>query len=436
MEHIIVEIIKYTMIFLIAIYSYYSFAAYRAKQEKREYRLYSKMTSNILMIHFLGHLALYVQVKNNKIVYLYIIELLFFLVTIKLYQHFYPRLSRILLRNMILMMAIGFVAQLRLSEDKVERQIMFAILGTALCLIVPKIIETAPWLGDYGWVYGIASIVILIVVLFFGITEYGATNWFEIKGHVFQPFEFVKIIYIFCIAAMFSKEIDLFKIVTVSVMAAAHVLILVFQRELGGALIFYITYIVMLYVASGKALFALAGLFAGGFASTIAYKLFNHVRVRVMVWKDPLERINSEGFQVSQSLFAIGTGGWLGMGINKGLPTSIPVVESDFIFSAISEEFGGFFALCIILVYINTFLMMILIAFKQKDKFYRLLSLGFATMFSFQVFLSIGGGIKLIPSTGVTLPLISYGGSSILATIAVFMIIQGIYIRDIESSKR
>ena len=117
------------------------------------------------------------------------------------------------------------------------------------------------------------------------------------------------------------------------------------------------------------------------------------------------------------------------MGLNRGLPTDIPVVDSDFIFSAISEELGGLFAICVVLIYINIFIVFTNISLRQEDTFYRLLAMGFSVMFTFQVFLSIGGVIKFIPSTGVTLPLISYGGSSAFATVLLFMIMQGIYMR-------
>lgn len=115
------------------------------------------------------------------------------------------------------------------------------------------------------------------------------------------------------------------------------------------------------------------------------------------------------------------------MGLFQGLPTTIPVVDSDFIFSAIAEEFGGFFSLCLILLYINCFLILINVSLKTNDRFYSLLSMGFSVLFIFQVFLSVGGVIKFIPSTGVTLPLISSGGSSIVATVIMFMIIQGVH---------
>lgn len=166
----------------------------------------------------------------------------------------------------------------------------------------------------------------------------------------------------------------------------------------------------------------------GSIAAVIAYQLFSHVRVRVVAWKDPLSVIEKEGFQISQSLFAIGTGGWFGMGLYQGMPNKIPVVEQDFVFSAISEEMGGIFALCLIMVCVSCFLMFLNVAMQMKDQFYKLVALGLGTVYGFQVFLTIGGVTKFIPSTGVTLPLVSYGGSSLLSTMIVFAIVQGLYI--------
>lgn len=131
---------------------------------------------------------------------------------------------------------------------------------------------------------------------------------------------------------------------------------------------------------------------------------------------------------MAQSLFAIGTGGFIGMGLGKGLPGSVPVVESDFVFSAISEELGGVFAICLIMVYLSSYIMFVNIAMKMKKQFYKLTAFGLSVVFIFQVFLCVGGVIKFIPSTGVTLPLISYGGSSIVTTIIIFSVIQGMYV--------
>lgn len=116
------------------------------------------------------------------------------------------------------------------------------------------------------------------------------------------------------------------------------------------------------------------------------------------------------------------------MGLGQGLPESVPVVESDFIFSAISEELGVIFSCCLILVYISSYIMFVNIAMKMKKRFYKLTAFGLSVVFIFQVFLCIGGASKFIPSTGVTLPLISYGGSSVMTTIVIFSIIQGMYV--------
>jgi len=202
------------------------------------------------------------------------------------------------------------------------------------------------------------------------------------------------------------------------------------EKDLGGALIFFITFLVMLYVATSQPIYFFSGLIAGCVAAYLSYYKFSHVRVRVMVWKDPWALIDKEGYQVSQSLFAIGTGGWFGMGLSKGLPTSIPVVDSDFIFSAISEEMGGIFAVCLILIFISCFVMFINIAMKLHNTFYKLIALGLSIIYIFQVFLSVGGVTKFIPSTGVTLPLISYGGSSMLSSIIMFSVIQGLYVMN------
>jgi cell division protein FtsW (lipid II flippase) len=184
----------------------------------------------------------------------------------------------------------------------------------------------------------------------------------------------------------------------------------------------------MLYVATKKVYYFIGGLAAGSVAAVIAYQLFSHVRTRVVAWRNPLSVIDDEGYQICQSLFAIGTGGWFGMGLYQGAPSKIPVVEQDFIFSAISEEMGGIFALCLILVCVSCFLMFLNVAMQMKDQFYKLVALGLGTVYGFQVFLTIGGVTKFIPSTGVTLPLVSYGGSSLLSTMILFAIIQGLYI--------
>ena len=241
---------------------------------------------------------------------------------------------------------------------------------------------------------------------------------------------------------MLYKNTSLKQIVITSVIAAVHVLMLVVEKDLGAAVIFFVTYIVMLYVASRRVMWPLLGLAAGSGASVVAYHLFDHVKRRVIAWKDPWGNYNDAGYQIAQSLFAIGTGGWFGMGLYQGMPKDIPVRESDFIFAVIAEELGGFFAICLILVFMSCFIMFINISLRLTNNFYKLLAIGLSIAYGFQLFLCIGGVIKFIPHTGVTLPLISYGGSSILSTIIVFAVIQGLYllkqkeVKQIEEKRR
>ena len=206
-------------------------------------------------------------------------------------------------------------------------------------------------------------------------------------------------------------------------------ILLVISTDLGSALIFFVSFVFVVLIASNNYLYLLAGVAGGAAAAFVAYQLFDHVRIRVLAWQDPWSYIDNQGYQITQSLFAIGSGSWFGMGILKGNPKSIPFVEADFIFSSICEELGVIVGICIILICISSFLMMIQIAIKTRDRFFQIIVYGIGIMYIFQIFLTIGGGVKFIPLTGVTLPFISYGGSSVMVSILMFFIVQGIYIR-------
>ena len=180
----------------------------------------------------------------------------------------------------------------------------------------------------------------------------------------------------------------------------------------------------LLYITTSNFLLLLAGFGGMGLASLLAYKLFGHVRVRVSTWIDPWKDAGDTGYQITQSLFAITTWGFLGSGLTRGMPGKIPVVERDFIFSAVCEEMGAVFAMGIVCIYMLLFLRGMFIAVRAKRRFYSMLAAGIVIMFSFQTFLIIGGVIKLIPLTGVTLPFVSYGGSSVLVSVGLMGLLQ------------
>ena len=428
MVHIITEISKYLMIILFALYTYWCFAVFKKKTETKQNKIFKKQTTITYLIHLNAFLVLFAATRDVRLIPLYLIQVVLLRLIQVCYKFLYKNASRLLVNNMSMLLAIGFIILARLDFDKAIRQCVIAVGAILITLIIPFIIHKIKFLHKLTWLYAVIGIGMLGVVAVMGARSYGAKLSFAIAGITIQPSEFIKIIFVFYVASMFYASTEFKQVVITTIIAAMHVGILVLSKDLGAALIFFVVYLVMLYVATRRPVYALAGIAAGSVAAVIAYKLFHHVQVRVTAWQDPVAVINNEGYQICQSLFAIGTGGWFGSGLCQGMPDKIPVVEEDFVFAAISEEMGGIFALCLLLVCVSCYFMFLNIAMQMKDFFYKLIALGLGTVYGFQVFLTVGGVIKFIPSTGVTLPFVSYGGSSLLSTTIIFAIIQGLYI--------
>lgn len=428
MTNIIVELSKYIMIILIIMYTYLCFSIFGYHDIKKKKEMLLRQNILMFLLQLIAFIVLYLEMEDIKIAGFYLAQMLLFIVTIFLYTKIYPKVSRLVVNNMCMLLCIGLIMLTRLSYEKAVKQFIIAAGAIALSLIIPVIIRKAKFLSEWRKFYAVLGLLSLGVVAVLGQTSYGAKLGFTIAGISIQPSELVKIVFVFFVAASFKTATDFKNVVITTAIAAFHVLILVASTDLGAALIIFIVYLVMLYVATKQPLYIAAGLGAGSIASVIAYHLFNHIRVRVAAWKDPFAAYDSGGYQVAQSLFAIGTGGWLGMGLCQGQPDTIPVAAEDFIFSAIAEELGLVFALCLILICLSVYVMFLNIAMQLRDQFYKMIALGLGTCYIFQVFLTIGGVTKFIPSTGVTLPLVSYGGSSLLSTLIMFAIIQGLYI--------
>lgn len=429
MTNLIVETSKYLMTVLFACYTYECFSVFRGKLgEEKKNRICRRQLILMYLMHLDAYLVIYAVTNEELMIFLYAFQVIFVAVTVSCYRLLYKGASRLLVNNMCMLLLTGFIMLTRLSFEKAVKQFLIALVSMLVTLIVPFLIRRVHFVRRLTWLYAVIGIGSLAAVAFLGATSYGAKLSLSIGGVSVQPSEFIKIIFVFFVACMLYEKTDLKQVCIATAFAAVHVLILVLSKDLGGALIFFITYLIMLYVATRKMFYLAGGMLAGSLAAVVAYQLFAHVRVRVLAWADPLGVIDNEGYQICQSLFAIGTGGWFGMGLYQGMPEKIPVVEQDFIFSAISEEMGGIFALCLLMVCVSCFLMFLNVAMQMKEQFYKLVALGLGTVYGFQVFLMIGGVTKFIPSTGVTLPLVSYGGSSLLATMLMFAIVQGLYI--------
>lgn len=433
---VVADISRYVMVFLIVVYVFLSFISFKGSSEEKKLAIYRSQRVVTVLLYLLCASVLVLEDPSAKTIAALVLCLAFYIVFIILYQKIYKGLSRLILNNMMLCLMVGFIMQIRLNAGNGIKQLLMASVAMTLCLFVPLLIERYSIWERLAVPYVIAGLGLLALVFLIGVEHYGAKNWIALGGFELQPSEFVKIIYVFFIASMLSKRNDFKWVVLVTGLAAAHVGILVLEKDLGGALIFFFTYLMMLYVATGQWLYIAAGMGVGAAAAFAAYKIFTHVQIRVKAWHNPWAHINDAGYQICRSLFAIGTGGIMGMGLGQGLPESVPVVDSDFIFSAIAEELGVAFAICLILVYISSFIMFVNVAMKMKNPFYRLCAFGLGVVLVFQVFICIGGATKFIPSTGVTLPLISYGGSSIIATIIIFAVIQGMYVMDSKVHQR
>lgn len=409
-----------------ALYTYWGFRTFAAKKKKR-LKLVRKQKMIMYIFHFLGYAIIYLNEDDVTILGLYGCELLFLIVLGIVYNRVYHKENRPIICHMQMLFAISMVMLGRLNPDSAKHQFAYIAIGMFLCMVLPWLLEHYKTLEVDGWFYAVLGIIILLIVFIFGNEKYGAKNWLSLGPVVLQPSEFVKILFVFAFASVLSRETLTFhNVVKISIMAAAFVLILVMEKDLGAAVIFFMCYLLMLFVASGQAMYLFGGLCSGSVAAVMAYFLFSHVRTRVVAWKDPWGTIDKQGYQVAQSLFAIGTGGWFGMGLTQGMPNSIPIRESDFIFAAISEELGVFFAICMILIYLICFIWFINVTVRTKKLFLKLVALGFSVIIMFQTFLTLGGVTKFIPSTGVTLPLVSAGGSSVLSMIFMFCTIAAI----------
>lgn len=428
MVNIIVELSKYLMIIMITMYTFNCFSIFGYQDPDKKESMLKNQNVLMFLIHLVAFLVMYLETEDIKMLIFYGMQVVLFGTTLIFYRLIYPKVSRLVLNNMCMLLAIGMIMLTRLDYASAVKQFMIAAAAISISFVVPVMIRKFRFLSEWRKLYAVVGIVSLAAVVVVGRVSYGAMLGFEIAGINVQPSELVKIVFVFFVASSFKKSVEFRDIVITTALAAFHVLILVVSKDLGAALIIFVVYLVMLYVATHQILYVFAGLGAGSAASVVAYKLFNHIRVRVLAWKDPFAAYDSGGYQVAQSLFAIGTGSWFGMGLFQGKPDTIPVAESDFIFSAISEELGLIFALCMILICVSCYVMFLNIAMQLHNMFYKLVALGLGTCYIFQVFLNIGGVTKFIPSTGVTLPLVSYGGSSLLSTLIMFGIIQGLYI--------
>ena len=372
MINVIVELSKYVILTLMVVYTFHCFYMVRRQDEDEKNEALRQQLVLIFFMDFTAFLVIYLKTDNFQVITFYLEMMAYFAVIQILYRVFYKKASLLLLNNMCMLLSVGFIMLCRLDLETATKQLVIVAAASAVALVIPVMIRKMKFLKNLTWVYAGIGIVLLGAVFVLAQTSYGAK--LSLMG--FQPSEAIKITFVFFMAALLSRDNSFRTVVQATIVAGLHVGILVLSRDLGSAVIFFVAYLVMIYVSTKKLVYLGIGVGGGSVGAVIAYFLFGHVRQRVSAWRDPMAVYQNEGYQIVQSLFAIGTGGWFGMGLCQGSPESIPVVKNDFIFSAICEELGGIFAICLILVCMSFFLMIVNIALRIKNPFYKLIALG------------------------------------------------------------
>ena len=326
----------------------------------------------------------------------------------------------------------GLLLQDRLAPNFVWRQLLWYVLGTIVLVAVAVLPIKLDALRRYPYTLLLGGIVLLAATLLFGVNPsgYGAALWLPIPflGSIyFQPSELLKLLIIFFFAAYFADRAALLKIhrgsdwratmryiAPLLLMWGFCMVLLVWQRDLGAAALFFVLFLSMLYVATGNRRYLVFGAILLALAGVAGYFLFDVVALRVDAWWNPWPDADDRAYQIVQSLYAIVAGGVLGQGIGQGFPTYIPVVHSDFVFAAIAEEWGLIGTMALIGAFVVLIYRGLQIAREQSKAYYAYLALGISVLLGTQALLIMSGVAKVMPLTGVTLPFVSYGGSSFL----------------------
>ncbi len=328
-----------------------------------------------------------------------------------------------------MLMSIGVIMIYRISPELGLKQLLWLTIGIGIFFVSYFAIK---WLSVWD---KMLYLYILINYLFFAITfilgtrKHGAINWIEFKGISIQPGEFAKIVLVFIIAAYFANENYAKKIKhadkILMLIIYSFIGLFFIQRDLGTALVFFGIFTGLQFIYSKERYLIWINIMGAVVGGIVGYFLFDHVKVRILTWINPWPYIDNKGYQITQSLFAISTGDYFGTGLGRGNPSFIPLSYNDFIFSAITEEMGVFTGIGIIMLFMLLTYRGFKIALKQRQMFYRILAIGISLMFGIQAFTIIAGVLKLIPLTGLTLPFVSYGGSSVITSFAALGILQG-----------
>ncbi|WP_051227055.1 FtsW/RodA/SpoVE family cell cycle protein [Butyrivibrio sp. MC2013] len=420
----ITEIAKYITACAAAIYALLGFITLKFKSEKRRKPVYVILTVLLFTILILSFIQILVNNRDISMLLYGIFTAVIVMLLISLFPLVFPDCNRMVLYNAAFLLQTSFIVLVRINQAKGIRQMIIAAASILVSFLVCQIYYKFPIFSRIGFVYGALGVSMLLAVRVIGSMTNGSYLSVTLMGLTFQPSEFAKIMLILFLACTLSGRTDILSVGVCFAVTFVYMLVLLASRDLGASAILFVICLCVVYLATEKIRYLLAGLALGGAGSVLAYFFFSHVRRRFTAWIDPWTNIDGSGYQLTQSLFGISSGGFWGTGLFKGDPSAIPYVEDDFIFSAVANEFGIIYAVSMVCICLGIFLMMLLETARLRDKWSGLLDTGIGISFIFQTFLTVGGGSRFIPLTGVTLPLVSYGGSSIMTSMIMIGLFQ------------
>ena len=350
-----------------------------------------------------------------------------------------PHSDVLLLPIVTLLTGIGLVMIYRLTynvegaENLATTQAVWILVGSGAMFFIVLFFRNYQRLFDYKYLLAFAAVVLIALTFTpLGYEVNGARLWVDLGPVGFQPSEFARIALVVFYAGYLAETRDVLTATSrsflgiqipalkyfgpVALVWAASLALLVFEKDLGSSLLFFAVPLLMLYAATGRIAYVILGSILFAFGSLVTYFLFEHVQLRVQSWLDPWQDPDGAGFQILQSIFNIADGGLTGTGLGAGFSQTIPEVETDFIFSAIASELGLLGATAVLLAFLAFVYRGIKISLLAEDEASKLLAFGLTAMFALQTLIIVGGVTKAIPLTGITLPFVSYGGSSVVGS--------------------
>ncbi|HEX9410598.1 MAG TPA: FtsW/RodA/SpoVE family cell cycle protein [Actinomycetota bacterium] len=354
-----------------------------------------------------------------------------------------PGADPVLLPTAAVLSGLGYAMIYRLDPGRAGDQFGWLMLGLGLFVLTLFVIRDHRVLDGYTYTIGLAGVAFLLLPVAPGIgrTINGARLWVGVGPLVFEPAEISKVLLVIFLASFLNAKKELLAMATrrigplhfpelrymgpLLVAWAISLAVLFLEKDLGSSLLFFGIFTAMLWTATGRASYLVLGVVLFAIGAFIGYSAFAHVQERVTIYLHALDpqHLHADGYQVAQAQFAMATGGMVGTGLGQGYPDLIPSVWTDFIFAAFGEELGLFGVTALLLLYVALIGRGFRAALAREDGFSKLLGAGLTTAVALQTFIIVGGVTRLIPLTGITLPFVSYGGSSLVANFVLLSLL-------------